>query len=214
MRELARALETLRSGGVVAVATESSFGLLAVAQNPQALDRLFEVKPRDAARGVGLMVPNLASARQLARAIDPRLAALADAFWPGPLTLVVPAHPGLDPRLVVDGRVALRVPGPSPAADVVTALGEAVTATSANPTGEPPCSAAADLQARFAVEIAAGKLDWISRDAPGGLPSTFLAAEAEGIRILRPGAIGAQALERVLNLAGLASAVLPPARQA
>ena len=106
-------------------------------------------------------------------------------FWPGPLTILLPAKPDLSPRLTRDGKVGVRVPGPSPAADLVRAFGHPLTATSANRTGEPPLRSVDELPAALAKELG-GVMPGVS---PGGAPSTLIDSTVAPIEILRAGAI-------------------------
>ena len=107
------------------------------------------------------------------------------AYWPGPLTLLLRAKPGLSPRLVRDGKVGVRVPGPSPAAELTRAFGHALTATSANLTGQPSLRSVAELPPalRDAVD---GSVPGAS---PGGAPSTLIDATTTPMTIVRAGAI-------------------------
>jgi L-threonylcarbamoyladenylate synthase len=99
--------------------------------------------------------------------------------------LLLRAKPGLSPRLVRDGKVGVRVPGPSPAAQLTRAFGHALTATSANLTGEPPLRSADELPPALAEGID-GSVPGVS---PGGAPSTLLDTTTAPMTILRAGAI-------------------------
>jgi L-threonylcarbamoyladenylate synthase len=196
---VAEAVAVLRRGGVVAAATESSFGLLASGLSSSALDLLFQIKPREPARGVGVILPDVASWLRLVASPQPELALLANAFWPGPLTLVTDAAHSVDGRLLVDGRIAVRVPGPSPAAEIVAAFNGPLTATSANLTGEPPCISSEQVKRAFSGPLAADLLHLHAADAPGGPPSTFVAFTDGGLVVLRSGAITPEELERAVR---------------
>jgi L-threonylcarbamoyladenylate synthase len=187
--QLERALGALTEGGVVAAATETFFGLLADARRPAAIDRVFSLKGRDAAKGVALVLPNREAWAELVLEIPPLAARLADAFWPGPLTIALPARPGLDARLQLDGTVAVRWPGPSAATDLVAAFGAPVTATSANPAGRPPAEKEIDVAAFFPDAVARGELFVLAGRAPGGAPSTLVRVEGGRMRVLRQGQI-------------------------
>ena len=187
--ELERALRVLAEGGVVAAATETFFGLLADARQPTAIDRVFALKGRDAAKSVALLLPNREAWAALVTEVPPLAERLADAFWPGPLTIALPAQPGLDARLQLDGTIAVRWPGPSDATSLVAAFGAAVTATSANPTGRPPAEKETDVEASFGDAIARGDLFVVSGRAPGGAPSTLVRVEGGRMKVLRQGQI-------------------------
>ena len=187
--ELERALRVLTDGGVVAAATETFFGLLADARRPAAIDRVFALKGRDAAKSVALLLPSRDAWTDLVTEIPPLARCLADAFWPGPLTIALPAQPGLDARLQLEGTVAVRWPGPTDATRRVAAFGAPVTATSANPAGRPPAEKQADVQASFPDAIERGELFVVSGRAPGGAPSTLVRVEGGRMKVLRQGQI-------------------------
>lgn len=176
--ELALALSALAKGAVVAAATETFFGLLVDPRRPEALDALFALKGRHAEKGVALLVPGKAYWRELVTEMPELAEALADRFWPGPLTIALPARSDLDPRLTVSGTVAARSPGPSDAARIVSAFDAPLTATSANRAGAPPCVTSAEVKAAFPEALAT--LTVVSGVAPGGEPSTLVAVTREG----------------------------------
>lgn len=188
----------LKDGRVVAAATETFFGLLADIDDPQALDAVFALKGRGGEKASALLLPSFEAWSALVLEIPPLAERLAEAFWPGPLTIVLPAKPGLDPRLVVDGRVGVRWPASSPAADLARAYGKPLTATSANRTGEPPLVGSEQVERAFAAEVRAGELLVLPGTAPGGAPSTIVAVQANELRVLREGALPKSTLEAAL----------------
>jgi L-threonylcarbamoyladenylate synthase len=201
--ELARALGFLAKGGVVAAATETFFGLLADARRAEAIDRVIALKGRDATKGIALLVPNRDVWAALVVEVPSLADQLAKAFWPGPLTIALPAQSGLDPRLQVDGTVAVRWPGPSDASRLATAFGAPLTATSANLAGRPAETLAAGASAVFADAVARGDLLVVSGVAPGGAPSTLVRVEAGRVEILRHGQIRESELAGVVPRAAL-----------
>jgi len=200
VNELVRALER---GSVVAIATESFFGLLADATSRTALDCLSSLKPRGADKAVGLILPTRQSWAKLVENVPATARTLADAFWPGPLTIAVRAAAGLDARLTVDERVAVRLPGESPASELARAFDRPVTATSANLPGSPPAVHSSEVEHAFAEAIADGRLVVAHGQSPGGLPSTLVAVDPGATRLLRQGAVPAEALLSVLGPLGV-----------
>ncbi len=182
--DLARYVAILRAGGVVACATETLQALLADALNPAAIRRVVHAKQRGG-EPIALLIPELAALDCVARDVSPATRSLARAHWPGPLTLLVGAHPTLAPELVRDGKVGVRVPGPSPALALVRAFGGPLTATSANPSGQVPAHTEAQARAYFLNMID----DFVPGDAPGGAPSTVVDASVDPPRVIRAGAI-------------------------
>lgn len=178
------ALEVLRRGEVVAAPTETLVGLLADAFDHAAVARVAALKGRDADQPIALLLPNAEALDRVARRVTERTRELARAHWPGPLTLLVEARPELSPLCVKDGKVGVRVPGPSLALDLVRAFGGPLTATSANPSGQPPVADTAelDLSLATAVHVLGGR-------APGGPPSTLVDATGAEPVVLRRGAV-------------------------
>jgi L-threonylcarbamoyladenylate synthase len=192
-----RAVAVLGQGRVVAAATETYFGMLADARRADAIDRVFAMKRRDEAKAVALLLPDRAAWSSLVREVPAIAERLADRFWPGPLTVVLAARAGLDPRLVSGGAVAVRLPGPSDASEIARAFGAPLTATSANLAGGDPCTLAVDVERSFAEAIARGDLAVVSGQAAGGAPSTLVVVEHHAVRILRAGRISEDEIRRV-----------------
>jgi L-threonylcarbamoyladenylate synthase len=193
---LAAAAEVLRRGGLVALPTETVYGL-ACALEPEALDRLRNAKRRSAAKGLALVVETLEQALPIA-VIPPAAALLAERFWPGPLTLVLAVRPGVAlPRAVTggSGMVGIRVPDHPVPRRLASALGPLPT-TSANLSGEPEALTAGAVVAALgeAVELI---LD--GGPSPGGVPSTVVALSAQGdLRLIRAGAVPYQRIEAAI----------------
>jgi L-threonylcarbamoyladenylate synthase len=103
---------------------------------------------------------------------------------------------------LLDGRVAVRVPGASPAAELVRAFGRPLTATSANLPGEPPATTALAVERAFGEALRAGALTVWRDEAPGGLPSTLVVVEGNRARIARDGAVKRESVEKVLETVG------------
>jgi L-threonylcarbamoyladenylate synthase len=153
------------------------------------MDRLFALKGRDAAKTVALIAHDHASAFALASAVSTIARRLADRFWPGPLTLVLPARSGLHDSLVgPDGGVGVRV-SPHPIASALAAgLGHPITATSANLAGQAPATTIASASAAFGDRVSVYLDDG---ELSATTPSTVVACDHNGWRIIRAGAITA-----------------------
>jgi L-threonylcarbamoyladenylate synthase len=176
----------LSRGEIVAFPTESSYGLGVNALSLHALDRLFARKGREPGKPPPILISDEAMLKLLVAEVPPRAQELMARFWPGPLTLVLPARPGLPEPLVSEGGVGVRR-SPHPLADaLVAAFGGPVTATSANLSGRPAALTAAEVVAAFgdALHLLDGG------DAPGAPPSTVARVAADGtVTILRAGAL-------------------------
>ena len=152
LHDLEPYLSILRRGGVLSCATETLQGLLADALNPEAIERVIQAKSRGP-EPIALLIPSPAALDQIALEVTAATRALAERHWPGPLTLLVHAHSWLAPALVRDGKVGVRVPGDSPALTLVRAFGGPLTATSANPSGQPAARTEAEARAYFVNNI-------------------------------------------------------------
>jgi L-threonylcarbamoyladenylate synthase len=145
--------QTLRNGGVAAVPTISFYGLLADAHNEAAFDQVLEIKRRPSGKPLPLLIPNQEWACKLCAAINDHAAALMKAFWPGGLTLVVPAAAAAPPYAVSQkGTIGLRVPSHPVAAGALALFDGPVTGTSANEAGAPPCRDAGCVQTTLTLQ--------------------------------------------------------------
>lgn len=188
--QLAPLLAALRAGGVVACPTETFVGLLADALNPRAVEHVWTLKQRDPKQPIGVLLPNADALALIAREVPQRVREIAARHWPGPLTLLVPVLPGLPPALSKDGKIGARVPGPSPALELVRAFGGPLTATSANLSGRPATRTADEVRAAFPEGLAA----IVPGEAPGGLASSVIDVTGPVPVVVRAGPIGLDGL--------------------
>lgn len=182
---LAEAVRVLAGGGIVALPTETFYGLAADAFSPRALERVNRLKGKPADEPLLLLLAGPEQVAQVCAATPPPFAALAARFWPGPLTLVLPGAPTvLD--AVTGGRrgVAVRVPGLAVARGVPGALGRPVSGVSANATGRSPCRTAREVAEAFERGI---DLLLDGGRAPGRAPSTIVDLCETPPRVLREG---------------------------
>ena len=191
------AVRCLKAGGLVAFPTETVYGLGADATNGAAVARLYEAKGRPAFNPLIAHVADLAAARALAR-FDAEAEKLAAAFWPGPLTLVLPKTAGCPvAELATAGldSIAVRVPHHPVAHKILAAFGRPIVAPSANRSGHvSPTTAAhvlADLRGRIDLIVDGGS-------TPVGVESTIVACLGEPM-LLRPGGLPRDDIERVLE---------------
>ncbi len=196
---IAEAARILRRGGLVAFPTETVYGLGADATNGMAVARIFETKGRPRFNPLIAHVEDLEAASDLGEFSDEAFA-LAEKFWPGPLTLVLPLRPGAENcinGLVTAGldTIALRVPAHPIARRLLAAAGVPIAAPSANISGRvsPTCAAHAE-------EDLGAKVDMILDDGPtqAGLESTIVAL-SPAPTLLRPGALAREEIETLLG---------------
>lgn len=184
---LAEAAAAIRAGRLVAFPTETFYGLGAHALEASAVARVFRVKGRPAGKPLLVLVDSLAMVTRVAADIPPRARRLMARYWPGPLTLVLPAREDVPPALTGGGRtVGVRLSAHPVARALVATAGVPVTAPSANLHGAP--------SPRTADEVVAGLGDRIDLvldggRTPGGPPSTLVDVTRTPPVVIRPGAV-------------------------
>ncbi len=195
---LAEAVAVLARGGLVAVPTETVYGLAADATNPTAVAAIYAAKGRPAKNPLIVHCADLAEADRHG-IVDGDARRLAEAFWPGPLTLVVPRRSGSPVAAAVTAgldTVALRVPDAAVVAALARALGRPLAAPSANRSGRVSATDADAVVAELG-----GAVDLVIDGGPSaiGVESTIVAVDAEGACLLRAGGLAAEAIEAVLG---------------
>lgn len=183
---LGAAVDVLRKGGIAAYPTETFYGLGAKFDIPSALERLHALKRRPAEKAMPLIVGGREALQAVALEINAAALGLMERHWPGALTILLPARPGLSPHISSNGRVAVRVPGESFALALARAAGFPITATSANPSGMPPAVTAGEVERYFR-----GDIDLLidGDEAPGGEPSTVVDVSGGRITVVREGRV-------------------------
>jgi L-threonylcarbamoyladenylate synthase len=195
--DIARAADVLRNGGLVAFPTETVYGLGGDARADLAVAGIFAAKGRPRFNPLIVHVPDLASARRYG-VFDDRAAAIANTFWPGPLTLVLPLRTdsGLSPLVTAElPSVAIRVPAHPVAQALLRAFDGPLAAPSANPSGR-----VSPTRAAHVLDGLAGRIAAVVDGGPCavGLESTILSLVAEP-RLLRPGGVPLEVLEAALQ---------------
>lgn len=185
-------------GGVAAYPTETFYALGAAAFSKKGVQKIFRLKRRDPSKPLSVIASDLDMVREICASLPPRFTILAGEFWPGPLTLVLPAGAGLPDFLLGPGRtIAVRIPPLAWLRALVRELGEPLTATSANLSGEKELVDPAEVAALFE-----GKVEWILDGGftPGGLASTIVDMTGAIPLILREGAVPAARIRASLGL--------------
>jgi L-threonylcarbamoyladenylate synthase len=193
---LDEAVAALEAGALAVFPTESFYGLGADALSDAAVRLLVEVRGREADKPILVLLADAAMAGAVVREVSPEARRLAARFWPGPLTLVLPARADLPPALTAGGdTIGVRVSGQAAARALPARLGRPVTAPSANPPGAAAPRRLDEARAYFGSRVAC----YVEGGALPGGASTVAAVEAGGIRILRPGPIDEAALTAALG---------------
>ncbi len=182
----------LASGGLVALPTETFYGLAADAFRPDAVRRVNEMKGKGAGDPVLLLLADPAQASAVTDSTPALYDELAARFWPGPLTLVIPSAERVPLEVRGGGEtVAVRVPGLALPRHLARVLGRPVTGVSANRTTKAPCRTAADVAAAFPKGL---EMILDGGPTPGGAPSTILDLSGDRPRLLREGLLPLSAL--------------------
>jgi len=187
--DVRRAGLLLRSGELVAFPTETVYGLGARADVAAAVQALCAVKNRPPGKKMTILIADPGRCAHYAAPLSPAAAALARAFWPGPLTLVVPDGRG--------GQVGLRCPDCEPTREMLREAGVPVVAPSANVSGQAPARCAEEVLSVFDGRIAA-VLD--GGMACLGTPSTVVSVAGDAVAILRVGALAQEDVYRTVGL--------------
>ncbi len=198
------AAKVLCDGGLVAFPTETVYGLGADATNPAAIARLNQVKGRPPEKPYSLHLSDAAQVREFVDTIPPVAQQLINAFWPGPLTIVMPARPGIfgaggpvhpaSDGAGQGGTIGFRLPSHPVALAFLKQCGRAVVAPSANRSGSPP-----PTDGKEVITALAGAYDYLldAGPTPLGRESTVVSVVNNHLAILREGAISAHALKAI-----------------
>ena len=195
--QIGRAAELIQRGHVVAIPTDTFYGLAANPFDTGAIERVFAIKGRAKSAPLLLLIDSVEMARELAAELPPNFHRLAQRFWPGPLTIVVEASakvPG--PVTGETGRIGLRVPAAAIPRALAKQAGVPLTGTSANRSGEKECSTAQEVERCLGNSVA---LILDGGPSAATLPSTVVDLRADSWELLREGAILAEEIGAVLG---------------
>jgi L-threonylcarbamoyladenylate synthase len=193
---LASALEVLHHGGVIAFPTDTVYGVGAHAFQAEAVEQLYVVKNRPAEKSIPLLIAGADDLLLVATEITETARRLAARFWPGGLTLVVPRHPRVPDAVSPGLTVAVRAPNHHFPLTLITALGAPLATTSANISGQPSPTTAAQVIAQLGGRVA---LILDGGPCPGGVPSTVVDMTMDPPVVLRHGAISEELIRAVLH---------------
>jgi L-threonylcarbamoyladenylate synthase len=202
-KALARAIEVLTSGGLVAFPTDTIYGLGALAFDEQAVSRISDVKGRGTGKAIPILIGNFSQLSLVAAGVGKNCETLARRFWPGPLTIVLPRHASIPDAITPLSTVGVRIPNFAPALELLKLTGP-LAVSSANLTGQGSSSTARGVEAQLG-----GKIPLILDGGvtPGGIPSTVVDCSQIPPIIIREGPISFEQILNVLINTGFLTAV-------
>jgi L-threonylcarbamoyladenylate synthase len=196
-RIIKAAADLILAGKAVAIPTDTLYGLAADPYNLAAVNEISRIKRRTVERALPLLVDSVDRAAEIAQNPPKLFFELAKKYWPGALTLVVAAAPGLPLKITGNtGKVGLRWPKAPVAEALIAACGRALTGTSANLTERPPCTTAEDVMLQIGDTV---PLIIDGGPTPAHVPSTVIELIGGQIRLIRPGAIPESELKDLLK---------------
>lgn len=195
--DIARAVDQLRRGGVVAIPTDTVYGLAASLDHPLAIERIFSIKGRSGTKAIPVLISDMHAFQRLAGELPPLARRLAEQHWPGALTIVVEASDAVPEAVRRDGStVGVRMPNNADALAIIAAAGGALAVTSANRSGGAEARSADEVRIKLG-----NRVDFVVDGGQTRLssPSTVVDATVDPIRVLRPGAVESWLLNATLR---------------
>jgi L-threonylcarbamoyladenylate synthase len=192
---LPQALDVLNKGGLVAFPTDTVYGLGALALDGSAVESIYVAKDRPIEKAIPVLLEDAQDLEKVGRDVPDVAYRLADRFWPGPLTIVIPKAPTLPESVSATSTVGVRVPDHGVARALLRAAGP-LAVTSANISGQPSPSTAEEVFAQLG-----GRIDLIidGGSTPGGVPSTVIDCTGNDLKLLREGPISLEAIKSKLS---------------
>lgn len=194
---LERALAVLRKGGLVAFPTDTVYGLAAMVEDLEAIERIYHVKKRKASRPIALLLSDADGLSEVAE-LPPEAEPLVARFWPGGLTLILSKTEVVPREVSRDPTVGVRVPNLTFAREFIRAAGGRLAVTSANRSGSPSARTAQEVMDQLGGEI---ELVLDGGRCRGGIPSTVIDCTVWPPAILRRGAVPEEAIRKTLQRA-------------
>jgi L-threonylcarbamoyladenylate synthase len=187
-------LEVIQYGGVVALPTDTVYGIACAVDNPQAIAQMYTIKERDALKAIPVLVGEISQLDRIAAEFNATARLLAEHFWPGALTIVVEKNPALPQELTIYPTVGIRMPAYDWLLDLMRECGP-LAATSANLSGAPSPASAQDVLAQLD-----GRLELVVDGGvcAGSIPSTVVDCSCEPLNILREGGISSESIQQLI----------------
>jgi L-threonylcarbamoyladenylate synthase len=192
---LQHALDVLKHGGIVAFPTDTVYGLATLPTLVESIESLYIIKDRNREKAIAILMSSYAELSGVTSSTSPLAMRLAETFWPGPLTLILPRHPALPDLLASNHTIGVRVPNHPVALGLLKLTGP-LAVTSANLSGQENACTAAEvlrqLKGRFHLLIDGG-------ETPGGVPSTVVDCTGSKPIVLREGPISEHEINQVIS---------------
>jgi len=199
MNEIIKAAKIIKSGGIVAFPTETSYGLGSSIFFADTLERIFMIKKRDEDKPLLLLVPDTSHLDILVTHIPDDADEIMKNFWPGPVTLIFPAKVGIPWQITArTNKVGIRISSNPWALALVKEVGHPITATSANTAGTESCNCAEEVRENLINPAPDYILD--GGKTTGGSPSTIIDVSVNPLHLVRKGAIDKKNIEEKLNI--------------
>jgi len=193
---LACAAKLVRSGKMIAFPTDTVYGIGACAFQKDAVERIYHIKNRSHQKAIPILLADLEDLRDITPSLSSSAARLAERFWPGALTLVIPLLPSLPDNLSPSPSIGVRIPDHDPARALIRVTGP-LAATSANLSGEPPALTAEQVREKLGGRV---QLILDGGKASGGVSSTVVDCCGETPQLLRKGPLSWKEIADYLNL--------------
>jgi len=190
-----QAAAIIQTGGVIAFPTDTVYGIGVSAFNGKAIEKIYEVKGRSHLKAIPVLLGDVEDLDQISSPLTPAVQRIISKFWPGALTLVIPALSSLPDNLSPSPTIGVRIPDLDQVRNILRTTGP-LAATSANLSGEPSALSADEVLLQLD-----GRIDLIldGGSVPGGQASTVLDCSGDKHNVLRPGPISLQSILRVLD---------------
>jgi len=189
------AIDVLNNSGLIAFPTDTVYGLAAPVFNEESIDRLYLVKGRTNTKAIAVLLSNIGQLKQVVAKTNDQADLMAEKFWPGPLTIILPRHPNLPEILAPEPTIGVRIPDHPFAINLLSQTGP-LAVTSANISGgENACRAEdvmSQLEGRVHLIIDGGP-------TPGGVPSSVIDCTTPELIVLRAGPLSIQEIEAILS---------------
>jgi len=185
---LLSACQILLAGGIIALPTDTVYGIAASARNAAAIDRLFKVKEREISKSIAVLLGDVSQATIIAKNFSHKAEILAEKFWPGGLTIIVSKKTDLPPNISSNDKIGLRIPDHPFVRELIRKTGPLAT-TSANLSGQPAAKTVEEFRS-----ILGDQLDLIidGGTVTGGIASTVVDCTVDPVKILREGTISSE----------------------